>query len=101
VAVAARKRPSGEVAGNPSIKNPDVYEALRDQGASKEKAARISNAETRYGDTGPKAPSRKGGGSPKYEDWRRADLYAKAREIGIPGLSRASKTEIIDALRSH
>ena len=27
-----------------SIKNPDMYEGLRDDGASKEKAARISNA---------------------------------------------------------
>jgi hypothetical protein len=32
VAVAATKRPSGEAAGNPSIKNPDVYEALSKAG---------------------------------------------------------------------
>jgi hypothetical protein len=88
-------------ADNPSIKNPKVYEALREQGASKEKAARISNAQARYGRKGPKAPSAKGGRSPAYEEWRRGDLYAKAREIGITGLSRASKPEIIHALRSH
>ena len=28
----------------PSVKDPEMYEALRDDGASKEKAARISNA---------------------------------------------------------
>lgn len=96
--MAAKKRATG---GNPSIKNPEIYEALREQGASAEKAARISNAQARYGDKGPNAPSRKGGKSPKYEEWKREDLYAKAREIGIPGLSRASKPKLIDALRSH
>jgi len=29
---------------NASLKNPDMYEDLRDEGASKEKAVRISNA---------------------------------------------------------
>ena len=28
----------------PSVKDPEMYEALRDDGASKEKAARIANA---------------------------------------------------------
>lgn len=86
---------------SPSIKNPAVYDALREQGASPEKAARISNARAKYGDKGPDAPSTKGGKSPKYEEWRRDDLYAKAREIGLPGLSRASKADLIEALRSH
>lgn len=86
---------------NPSIKNPEVYEALRDQGASAEKAARISNAQTKYGNKSSKSPSRKGGEAPDYEAWRRDDLYAKAREIGIDGVSRATKSELIDALRSH
>ena len=30
----------------PSVKNDEQYEALRDQGASKEKAARIANADS-------------------------------------------------------
>jgi len=34
---------------NPSLKKPDMYEELRDQGASKEKAARISNAAAKEG----------------------------------------------------
>jgi hypothetical protein len=32
-----------------SIKNPKVYEALRDEGMSKERAARISNAAKKGG----------------------------------------------------
>lgn len=86
---------------SPSIKNPEVYDALREQGASPEKAARISNARAKHGDSGPNAPSVKGGKSPKYEEWSRDDLYEKAREIGLSGLSRATKAELIDALRSH
>ncbi|MFD1331265.1 Rho termination factor [Methylopila musalis] len=86
---------------NPSIKNPEVYEALREQGASKEKAARISNAQAKYGDKGPKSPSVRGGKSPAYEDWTRDALYERAREIGVAGLSRATKGELIHALRSH
>lgn len=95
----SKPRPAPE--NNPAIKNPKLYEELRDQGASAEKAARISNAQAKYGTKGPNAPSTKGGKSPKYEEWRRDDLYAKAREIGLGGLSRASKPQLIDALRSH
>ena len=36
--------PGGKKPG-PSIKKPDTYEALRDKGMSKEKAAKISNAQ--------------------------------------------------------
>lgn len=31
----------------PSIKKPDTYEALRDKGMSKERAAKISNAQAK------------------------------------------------------
>ncbi|GLK56446.1 hypothetical protein JOD31_002481 [Methylopila capsulata] len=86
---------------NPSIKNAEVYEALREQGASKEKAARIANAKAKYGDTGPKSPSHKGGKTPDYEEWSRNELYGKAKEIGLSGLSKASKGDLIHALRSH
>lgn len=99
--MAATKASKKAPKDNPSIKNPDVYEALREQGASAEKAARISNAQAKYGAKGRNAPSVKGGKSPAYEEWRRDELYDKAREIGIAGLSRASKSEIIDALRTH
>lgn len=75
------------------IKNEDKYEALRDEGMSKEKAARIANS-------GKKA-SRKGGKSKKYEDWSKDDLYQKAKEVGIENRSGMDKDELIDALRNH
>jgi hypothetical protein len=79
----------------PSVKDPEQYEALRDQGASKEKAARIANAGSRS------ATGRKGGRSPSYEDWSKEDLQKRAAEIGIDGRSKMDKGELIDALRHH
>jgi len=34
---------------SPSIKNPDTYEALKDKGMSKSRAARISNSQASKG----------------------------------------------------
>src|SRR5690242_4138220 len=82
----------------PSVKDPGLYEELRDQGASKEKAARISNAAA---NTSRSAVGRKGGRSGDYEDWTKADLMKRAREIGIDGRSSMSKSQLIDALRHH
>lgn len=81
----------------PSIKNDDLYEDLRDEGMSKEKAARIANAKA----NDEMHPSRKGGKQPSYEEWTKDDLYARAQEIGIDGRSDMSKDELISALRSH
>jgi hypothetical protein len=78
----------------PSIKNDRQYERIREQGASKEKAARIAN-------TGRKTASKRGGKAPKYEDWSREDLYQKAKKVGIEGRSRMKKDDLIDALRNH
>jgi len=80
----------------PSIKDDDTYEALRDEGMTKEKAARIANAQA-AGDE----PSRKGGESDPYEDWTRDELYDRAREIGIDGRSDMDKAALIEALRKH
>jgi hypothetical protein len=77
----------------PSVKNDEQYEALRDQGASKEKAARIANSGT--------SSSQQGGKSSSYEDWSKEDLYDKAQEVGIEGRSDMSKDELIEALRNH
>jgi hypothetical protein len=76
------------------IKDDERYEALRKQGASKEKAARIAN-------TPRSQAGERGGKSPAYEDWSKEDLYRRAREIGIAGRSGMSKRELIDALRHH
>lgn len=79
-----------------SIKDEKTYEALRDEGMSKEKAARIANA--RAAD---EKPSKKGGKAAPYEDWTKDELYDKAQEIGIEGRSRMDKKELINALRHH
>ena len=79
----------------PSVKDDEQYEALRRQGESKEKAARIANAGDRS-DTG-----KKGGQSPSYEDWSVDDLRERAAEIGIEGRSEMNKDELIEALRNH
>ena len=83
---------------NPSLKNEKLYEELRDQGDSKEKAARISNA---VASRGSKAVGRKGGESGSYEDWTVADLRHRAKELGLRGYSGKRKSELISALRNH
>lgn len=79
----------------PSVKDDEQYEALRREGASKEKAARIANAGGRS-ETG-----RKGGEAENYEDRAKEELLERAREIGIEGRSEMTKDELIDALRNH
>ena len=78
--------------GRPSIMNEDQYEALRDQGYSKEKAARIANSEN---------SGEKGGKASKYEERTKEELYEQAKEIGIEGRSKMDKQELIEALRNH
>lgn len=75
-----------------SIKNEEQYEALRNQGFSKEKAARIANT---------KNAGKKGGQSDTYEERTKDELYEKAKSIGIDGRSNMTKEELIDALRNH
>jgi hypothetical protein len=77
-----------------SIKDDEQYEALREDGMSKEKAARIANSDR-------SSTAKKGGSSPAYEDWKKDDLYDKAKEVGIDGRSDMDKAELIDALRNH
>lgn len=82
----------------PSIKDPELYEELRDQGESKEKAARIANAAAAEGRS---AVGRRGGKSEPYEEWTKEELEERAREIGIEGRSEMAKDELIEALRHH
>jgi hypothetical protein len=80
----------------PSVKDDDLYEKLREEGMSKEKAARIANAKA-AGDQ----PMKSGGKASPYEDWTKDELYDRAQEIGIEGRSDMDKSELIDALRNH
>jgi hypothetical protein len=75
------------------IKDEEQYEALREQGMSKEKAARIANSD--------KNSSKKGGKHKKYEKWTKNELYEKAGEVGIEGRSKMDKEELIEVLRNH
>lgn len=76
------------------IKDDEQYEAVRREGMSKNKAARIAN-------TPRSEAGRKGGQSAKYEDWKVEDLRKKAGEVGIKGRSDMNKSELIGALRNH
>lgn len=82
----------------PSVKDPELYEELRDEGESKEKSARIANqaAATSRSEVG-----ERGGQSGSYEDWTVDDLHDRAAEIGIEGRSKMDKDELIKALRDH
>ncbi|AZS41788.1 hypothetical protein CVS54_03148 [Microbacterium oxydans] len=83
---------------NDSLKDPELYEELRDDGASKEKAARISNAAAKEGRS---AVGRRGGEHGDYEDWTVKELRARAKELGLTGYSGKRKSELISALRNH
>ena len=76
----------------PSVKDEETYEALRREGASKSKAARIANS---------KGASKRGGKADAYEEWTREELYERAKELDIDRRSKMSKNELIDALRTN
>lgn len=89
--------PAGKKPG-PSIKDDEKYEALRRQGNSKEKSARIANASARDGS---ETVGRRGGEAGSYDDWKVADLRKRAGELGVEGRSKMSKSELVDALRDR
>ncbi|MBB1274414.1 Rho termination factor [Psychromonas sp. SR45-3] len=79
------------------IKNDRVYEALINQGNSKEKSALIANAQAN-----PEMhPAKKGGKAQPYENWNKAELYKRAQTLTINGRSNMNKEELIEALRAH
>ena len=76
----------------PQVKNPDQYEALKDKGYSKEKAARISNSN---------GAEKRGGKAKSYDEQTKQQIYEEAKKVGIPGRSKMSKKELMDALRNN
>ena len=89
--------PQGKGPG-PSVNDPEVYEKLRDEGASKEKAARIANASAAEGRS---TVGRRGGEAGDYEDRTVEDLRSRAKELGLSSYSDMRKSELIDLLRNH
>ena len=80
-----------------SIGDDELYEKVRDQGASKQKAARIANAAA---NTSRKQVSRKGGESGSYDDWTVAELRKRAAELEIRGRSSMKRGQLVRALRN-
>lgn len=83
---------------NPSIKDERLYQDLRDRGDSKEKAARIANAAAARGRS---RVGRSGGKSGSYQDWTVPELKKRAKELGISGYSKLTKSKLISKLRNH
>lgn len=83
---------------NPSIKDPELYDRLREEGESKEKSARIANAAA---NTSREEMGRRGGESQSYDDWTKNELYKRAQELEVPGRSSMNKQQLIDALRDN
>jgi hypothetical protein len=80
------------------IKDEETYQKLRERGESKEKSARIANAAV---GSSRRQAAKKGGKSPAYDDWSKADLVKRARETGIRGRPSMSKSQLVSALRNH
>lgn len=82
----------------PSLKDPELYDRLREDGASEEKAARISNAAAAEGRS---KVGKRGGNAEDYEDRTVEELRERAKELDITGYSDMNKSELIQTLRDH
>jgi hypothetical protein len=81
-----------------NLKDRELYEELREDGASKEKAARISNAAASQGR---KTVGRRGANARDYDDRTVPELRKRAKELGLKGYSDKKKSELISMIRNH
>jgi len=88
----------GKKKPGPTVKDPKVYEEVREEGGSKQKAARIANAAAARGRS---SVGKKGRKSGSYDDWKVEDLRKRAKELGLSGYSGRKKSELVSMLRNH
>ena len=88
----AKKKPG------PSVKDSEIYEEVRAEGGSKEKAARIANSAAARGRS---SIGKKGGQSGSYDDWTVDDLRKRAKDLGLSGYSGKKKSQLVSMLRNH
>lgn len=82
----------------PHLKDPEMYDSLREDGMSQEKAARISNAAAKEGRS---RVGERGGEAEDYEDRTVDELRDRAKELGLHGYSDLRKDELIERIRNH
>lgn len=70
------------------------FETLLDRGLSREKAARLVNAEAADGTLSVKEPE-------AYEDWTDEELYRRAGELGVEDRYGMGRDELIAAIRDQ
>jgi hypothetical protein len=79
----------------PNSTNPKLEGHLRDTQNNREKSARMTNAARQeLGRMGGERPA-------EYEDWSKADLYDRAKELGIEEIAEMDQEQLIEALREH
>lgn len=83
---------------NPRLNDPEMYEALRDEGVSAQKATWMSNAAAKEGRSTVGGKCGKCGKSKDYENWTVPQLKAKAKEIGLKGYLSKRQDELIQSL---
>ena len=93
-----RSAPAPTSEFGPSVKDDEVYEEVRSEGASKEKAARLANAGAARGGS---AVGGKGGSAGSYDDWTVDELRKRAKELGLSGYSGKKKSALVAMLRDH
>lgn len=82
----------------PSLNDPELYDRLVADGASSEKAARISNAAAR---DGREVVAHRGGTGEDLDERSVVELKKRARELGVAKYSRMRRHELLRALRDH